>query len=206
MAFNQDKICMIEFQRLYEYIGSSIAIETGTYKGETTETLSKYFDKVYSIEINKEFAEKAKERFINNSKIEIINGNSSDVLKEIIPKIINSDKYIFFYLDAHWNDYWPILDELKLIDKYLYGKAIIWIDDFKVPYRNFGYDRYSNVELSNDFIKSSLANDYIYIYNHKVEHYPNPYSAGKLFLYPTNLQYIVSNFYFKDNGYLYSNI
>jgi hypothetical protein len=40
-----------------------------------------------------------------------------------------------FYLDAHWYDYWPLCDEIRLISNHLH-EAIIIIDDFEVPGRN----------------------------------------------------------------------
>ena len=42
-----------------------IAVETGTFKGDGTKILNYYFDKVYTIEIDKELYEKVlKKRFL----------------------------------------------------------------------------------------------------------------------------------------------
>jgi hypothetical protein len=40
-----------------------------------------------------------------------------------------------FFLDAHWYDYWPLLDEIELITSKV-PRCVIIIDDFQVPGRN----------------------------------------------------------------------
>jgi len=131
---------------------NSVWIETGTYYGETTFFLSKFAKKVVTIEADKRLAEIAKTRFISNKNIEIIQGKSELVLKNII----NQNKHhknLCIYLDAHLctdhitglktfgsNNYGtPIIKELNIIRKNIVkGTNIrILIDDIRLFDKNF---------------------------------------------------------------------
>ena len=62
------------------------------------------------------FPEKSFEELLSNYKnVFIHNGSSEKILDEILPNI---DNRIMFFLDAHWNTYCPILDELEMIYKH----------------------------------------------------------------------------------------
>lgn len=130
-------------------------IETGTFKGDTTIVFSRIFNKVDTIEINSSFLEFAKIKLNRQKNITFHLGNSKEILETILPSLKNSRP--FFYLDAHWNEFWPLLDEIKIIGKYFKDNCIIVIDDFKVPYRNdISFDKYGDHECSMEYIKDSL--------------------------------------------------
>lgn len=78
-----------------------IFIETGTYLGETTNSLSKYFEKIYTFEISKELTVMAKKRFKKQSHIEVINEDSGEGLPKLLQKI---DKKTIFWLDGHFSE------------------------------------------------------------------------------------------------------
>ena len=111
-----------------------VFIETGTYYGDKIDALKHLFVKIISIELDKELYEKTKQRFKNYSNIEIIQGDSSEILPKILP---NTNGKILFWLDAHYsggitargrNDT-PILNELKAILNNHPKNNIILIDD-----------------------------------------------------------------------------
>src|SRR5690606_9109664 len=82
-------------------------------------------------------------------------GNSAVVLDQILQDIDPNDK-VFFFLDAHWEDFNPLLDELSIIAKYGF-KPIIAIHDFKVPGRpELGFDTYKDIIYEWDWIKDSI--------------------------------------------------
>src|SRR5690606_34701363 len=63
---------------------------------------------------------------------------------------------ILFFLDAHWQQYNPLLDELKVIAE-AGLKPVIVIHDFKVPFRDdLGYDSYNGQDYDYTWIQDSL--------------------------------------------------
>ena len=74
-------------------------VESGTFLGETIESLKNDFDFLYSIELAEKLAIKAQQRFINDEHIKIIKGDSGNELKLIISI---SNPPILFWLDGHY--------------------------------------------------------------------------------------------------------
>ena len=135
-------------------------LETGTYKGESAKIVSQYFQKVITIENNHDNYKDA----VYNLK-DVINckpyfGNSPEIMNIVLEEYSNNT---FFFLDAHWDEYWPILDELKII-KNKKIKPVIAIHDFFVPDENkqakFGFDSYNNQPLDINYIKNALNEIY----------------------------------------------
>lgn len=144
------------------------AIETGTLYGHTTIFLASIFDQVHTIEINPSNYQ-ASVSYLRSWPNAICHlGSSEQVLKQILPGLENQS--LLFYLDAHWQDYWPLLDELEEISKTHKDNCIIVIDDFKVPGRpDIPYDISGSGldECSYDYVKCKLEkiySDYNYYY------------------------------------------
>ena len=76
----------------------SAAVETGTFRGDTTILLANTFGTCVSIERSQELATKAKAKFRNDDRIEVLEGSSRDLLAGAIPA---SKISAFFWLDAH---------------------------------------------------------------------------------------------------------
>ena len=104
-------------------------VETGTYKGQTLESLQPYYKNLYSIEVCKELFNFNKEKFKNYDNVHLYLGDSAKIIKKIIPSVKEST---LFWLDAHGpmtNN--PILKELKSILKNCYNYIIV-IDDLRL--------------------------------------------------------------------------
>ena len=130
----------------------SLWIETGTYYGETTKLLSKISKKTISIEADKNLFETSNKILKNFKNVEILNGRCENLLDKVISKNLNY-KNICFYLDAHLcqdhlkntktfgneDTATPILNELKIITKYLanFEKIVVLIDDIRLFQGNF---------------------------------------------------------------------
>jgi hypothetical protein len=89
------------------------------------------------------------------------NKSSGDPLGTFLEEKLKS-KRLFFYLDAHWNNYWPLKDELTQKAKTHKDNCVIMIDDIKVPLRpEIRYDFYTIEgqfqECSFEYIKKELA-------------------------------------------------
>lgn len=118
----------------------SIWIETGTYLGQTTKFLSKYFFKIYTIEANSNLFNSTKKYLEKYENIVVINATSEIGLEIVLSSKI--DKNVNFFLDAHGvsnnktptyigKESNPILNELNIIKKKINNlkNFKIFIDD-----------------------------------------------------------------------------
>jgi len=133
----------------------TVAVETGTFKGNTTTFFADLFPKVYSVEANKALYRSAKKEFADCDNLTLVHGSSADALPRILSTIRNARA--LFYLDAHWGDDWPLREELQAIAKTHRDRCVIVIDDFKVPGReDLPFDYYGNRECSLEYIQDLL--------------------------------------------------
>jgi len=77
-----------------------ILVETGTYKGDTVATLRHRFDRIVSIELSPFYAERARRRFAPDANVAILEGDSADVLLEVVEGLRQP---ALFWLDGHWS-------------------------------------------------------------------------------------------------------
>lgn len=126
---------------------SGIFFETGTNIGQgIIQAINVGFKKIISIDIEPEFVEIAKNKFIgsnqyNDIQFEFYLGDS----KLLLPKIIeNIDQKITFWLDGHEFYKIPLLDELIAIKNHKIKNHTIMIDDVRMfnspDWNNIGHD------------------------------------------------------------------
>lgn len=132
------------FEELLSVFHFQAIVETGTFRGVTTEYFAQFGLPVYSIEVNERFYEYSKLRLRNAKNVFLRLGSSAEVL----PKLLSLQDFqhgdVFLYLDAHWQDFLPLKEELEAASKLLPG-FIAMIDDFAVPGDSgYGYDDYGN--------------------------------------------------------------
>lgn len=129
----------LEFiQQLHSYFNGDAFVESGTYLGDTSYTASLVFPNVYSIELSKTLYEKACSRFESQSNIHLYQGNSSDLLPEILREL--KDKKVVFFLDGHFSKRMtakgetntPILMELEAIKQSGITNSVIIVDDIRL--------------------------------------------------------------------------
>lgn len=126
-----------------------IYFETGTGQCTSLEYASKFnFKKLYSVDIDEDLYQSAKNKFIDNEKIVLLNDLSTNAIIQTVPTI-SKDYNVLFFLDAHFPgaDFhkityeesiikykeiaFPLIEELKLItDLRDMSKDVIIIDDF----------------------------------------------------------------------------
>lgn len=163
----EDKFLKEELHKIIQKYDINTIIETGSYKGWSTNVLAQYGKEVISIEINPELLNLAKANNSHNSNVIFYEGSSQKILEKILPDYKNKNLVIF--LDAHWHDYWPILDELTVIkDNEL--EPVIIIHDFFTPNEfgnsKFGFDRYKDQNLDFYYVKKHIEEIYKNGYNH----------------------------------------
>lgn len=155
--------------------GCNVFVETGTGSGGSLEHayLSGNFDKLYSVEIHKESAEKVIKKFSHVEKITIFNSTSEFALNEIF-KILKPEDRVFFFLDAHFPgehaaDFLgydkistdiltlPLEHELRLIyAARSSSNDVIVVDDLRI-YENGPYER-GNLPLDFGGIPADFRN------------------------------------------------
>lgn len=185
-SFNGDGFLRAKIQYLIDRYDVRTIVETGTYHGETTLDFASMVSDVYTIEINVNYSNIAEPKF-ENTNITAITGSSPEKMEDIINNLYRPLlSPTLFYLDAHWQGYNPLLDELSVLAKYKLTNSVIVIHDFKVPGKDFGFDKFSDgSDYEWNLIEKHIndiygVGNYEYSYNHKAE----GAARGAIFIVP----------------------
>jgi len=177
-AFEGDSYVLNEVEQLIKKYNIDTFVETGTNTAKTTMVAANLFNNVHTIELNNEYFLNCKQLLLPFKNVTIHNGSSEQIMNQILPNI---NKRIMFFLDAHWNSYCPILDELEAIYTNNIKDPIIVIHDFLSPDTELGFMKVPKDDvvdggppLSYDYIKEKLSK----IYNDKYDFYYNKVSDG----------------------------
>jgi hypothetical protein len=110
-------------------------IETGTYLADTTLWAARHFDRVISIEADRELCGAARKRLASHANVNVLLGQSQDVLAALVPTL---SRPALIWLDAHWcggdvpvagaNHECPLLEEITAVDAGIIQHLIL-IDD-----------------------------------------------------------------------------
>ncbi len=136
--------------------------ETGTFRGDSILWLSQERPDldIMSVEVDQYFHNYASKRVSHlesPNKVRLFNNDSTVVLKECFNARVLLEPTLF-WLDAHWYNNWPLLDEITQITRSCQS-SIVLIDDFKVPNNSeLGYDTYNGAENSIELIRPILEN------------------------------------------------
>jgi hypothetical protein len=131
-------------------------IETGTYRGTTTEWFAQFGLPVETVELNERFFAFSRARLSRFENVTVIRRSSVPFLKEKLADAKSLSVPTLFYLDSHWNDHLPLREELELIFNN-YSDATVLIDDFKVPDDDgYGFDDYGKGKaLTLDYVSQA---------------------------------------------------
>ncbi len=162
--------------------GCRYLVETGTFFGETVAATLNTFEKIWSIELESALAAAAQKRFAAHQHVQIIEGDSSNVLQQIMPQL---DKSTLFWLDGHWNGddltargetSCPLLAELEAILAAGPERHVVLIDDA----RSFtGRDEYPALSEIREFVRARWPKTQFYVLDdairiHRPEDMPPP--------------------------------
>jgi len=141
----------IQFDYLIRRYKCDSIFETGCFLGDTTEYLSKMYPQltIISCDINDDYFKFTRNRLKKSKNVILENTNSP----EVIIKYQGQFKTPFFYLDAHWYGYWPLIDEIRSIQK-----GIVCVDDFNIENERFSFDTYDNQVCDYELILASNHN------------------------------------------------
>jgi hypothetical protein len=151
-AFGRDPVLEGMVRKLVAEQGIQTVIETGSWRGYTARRFSEFVPRIETVELDQPTFDLAAET-LRFSKVGLSLGHSVDWLPRLIR---NAHHPILYYLDAHWCEVWPIIDELSAIAD-LDDRCCIIIHDCKVPNcPGLGFDSYNGQELTFEFVKPML--------------------------------------------------
>jgi hypothetical protein len=142
-VLNGDKYRMKIVEAISDHTSCRVAVETGTFLGETTRYLATRFQRVITIEAHHGFANTARIRLENHHNVELLIGSSATKLSDALRSI--KGEAFFAYLDAHWGSELPLRGELQALeDKTDY---VCMIDDFAIEGTDYGFDEYNGLRI-----------------------------------------------------------
>ncbi len=167
----QKKAVILEYAKRF---GSKIFVETGTHLGDMVENCKNFFDEVHSIELSDDFYNKAKLRFAGDAHINLYQGDSGLVIKDVVPLI---SKPVLFWLDAHYSGEstargesdTPIVEELNYILQHCKQPFCILIDDARLF---IGKNSYPRIKYLNNMISSTYPTLAMEVYGDIIRIYP----------------------------------
>lgn len=181
----KDPIAVQRFIDLQRQFGFLAAIETGTDQGLSAEGISSTCP-CYTIEIEPRHRGIALQEWIKhgftaypqNERIDLTNGDKKIFSylgnsKDLLPRVLaEAPAPVCVFCDAHWGEYWPLLDELRIIAEHKISPVII-IHDFQVPnHPEFGFDNHGGKDLNMDYVRDALNAinpNYNLFYNDRAE-------------------------------------
>jgi hypothetical protein len=158
--FNGQAFRQALFKELLAALAPAALVETGTYRGTTTEFLAEGGVPVFTIEVRPRNYGFSRARLRQRTNVTLRHGDSRKELRSLLDGPLRglSHRPLFFYLDAHWKGELPLAAEIDLV----YARcqaAIVMIDDFQVPGdAGYAYDDYGpGKALTPAYIAPALA-------------------------------------------------
>ena len=155
-AFGFDIHHALEVCFLIEKYNCETIIETGTNCGDTSEFLAKQFPtkKILTCETNINLFNIAYDRLKKYKNVKVINESGEKVVKN------TKTKLAFYYLDAHWEKYWPLEDELKFLKT-----GVVCVGDFDINKKGYSFDSYNGKKIDKNLILNNIKVSNIYTNN-----------------------------------------
>lgn len=148
--FGFDITTALEVEYLISRYRCDAFIETGSNMGDTTAYLAVQYPRlpIHSCDIEPRYAETARRRTApcRNVSVELLDS------RELLRQVAGRYQRPFFYLDAHWNEDWPLTGELELI-----RTGVVMVDDFNIGHPRFGFDAYGGRECGPELLKPFAA-------------------------------------------------
>lgn len=94
------KVKQLAIQEYQDTYNLGLLVETGTFRGDMVYAQLNYFKSIISIEVDEHLCKTAQKRFKNNSKVNILFGDSGEVLQTLVPSL---RERTLFWLDGHFS-------------------------------------------------------------------------------------------------------
>jgi predicted O-methyltransferase YrrM len=150
------------YKSIINIVMPRLILETGTYRGTTTEFMATSGPPVFTIEGNSRNYGFSRARLRRLRNVNVRLGDSRDQIRHILRRRHRAGIYgpVFAYLDAHWNADLPLAEEIDIIFNFA-PDTVVMVDDFQVPDDSgYGYDDYGvGFALNHEYI-SKLTHKY----------------------------------------------
>jgi hypothetical protein len=132
-AFNAQTGRQRIFADLVRNLGIEEIVETGTFRGATTEFMHRQSGlPIRSVEFASRLFGYASARLLRYPKVRLSRGDSRAFLRLRLRDDRFRQRKLLFYLDAHWERDVPLPEEVSIIFDRAQQAAVL-IDDFEVP-------------------------------------------------------------------------
>jgi len=137
-AFHGDEHYQTIIRQILLQGNIGVFLETGAYHADSSIYVAQFVKKVYTCEIRRDFCDTAQDHIDKSGfkeNISLYNEPSQTFIPRFLPLLVELESVLVF-LDAHWQDDWPLEKELALcaeLQKKHPGKLVVVIDDFDVP-------------------------------------------------------------------------
>lgn len=154
---------IIKHEVLARYLSNlETVIETGTFRGESSQVLSQICGRVITIEPDQKLYERAKLILEEHKNIEVINQRSEAILEALVSQAKGK---IGFFLDSHFcgpgtyrgSSVSPIRFELEIIGRLCkqFPKVVVLVDDLRYfDKRYYGDDLYPSLNFLVEWCKN----------------------------------------------------
>jgi hypothetical protein len=124
-------------------------IETGCFYGDTTAYLARMYKQIpiWTCDTDGVATAITARRTINSHNVTVHLADSVDV----VVRAAATFRKPVYYLDAHWNESWPLMQELRSVHA-----GIVCIHDFDIGHPRFGYDAYGGVRCGPVLLHDAL--------------------------------------------------
>jgi hypothetical protein len=130
-AMNGQTARLEAVREIFYGCGIQSILETGTFRGTTTEWLAGFGVPVMTIESHAPTFEFAVRRLRHLGNVSVRPGSSCDILPDYLQSVGRATSTMI-YLDAHWEGHLPLAEELSAICRFL-DRFVVIVDDFEVP-------------------------------------------------------------------------
>jgi hypothetical protein len=131
-AFNGQAERCATFLEILDHLRPAAIIETGTYRGTTTEFLARHFaGPIQSCEIDRRCFLGSRRKLARFPQVELALSDSRPFLRYVLARLRPAAP-LLVYLDAHWWEDLPLREEIEIILGSGHEAAVM-IDDFEVP-------------------------------------------------------------------------
>ncbi len=158
-----------------------VLVETGTFYGDMIDALMDDFQELHTIQLSENLYKTACNRFRNNSKVHLIQGDSGSELAKLVPTLTER---ALFWLDGHYSagetalgdKETPVFEELDHLYTLSNIEHVILIDDA----REFGGNpAYPTIDALRAFIKDRFGGYTLSVDTDIIRIVPNSVSAEK---------------------------